>query len=541
MAPRVSVVVATFNRPELLVRLLGDLAKQTVDPDDFEVIVVDDGSRLDPAPAARALKVPFPLTIHRQINQGAAVARHKGVELAKAPIVLFIDDDMHVPPQLVAEHLRVHEKDPRAAVLGRIREDESVRLALHERFHSRILDQFIEDVRSGKTKIRGTNVYTGNFSVRREAYLRVGGFDPTLRRSEDAELGVRLEKDGQHLVLADLAYTIHTSDHASVDEWLGTAHRYGKFDSVIGQKHADMPETSPWRYVRSLGLTGGPVMAFAIALPNAAHKTAQLAMHAMLMLDRFGLEDAALGGTKAVFAAEYARGMRDEAGGARRSLLEYFRWAEKSGAKGADKIGVAAMHLVDAVREDHATMRYYQTKYGRNGDIVTEPDLGKDAIQRIGFQIMVAYRMMRFLREAGIPFAPQVASRLIRHIYGSDIHWEAELAPGVMIVHGMGLCISRYASVGRGVILFQHVTLGDSTHPETRKTGGPTIEDDVHVGAGAVIVGPVRIGARSKIMPTAVVRTNVPADSLVSVPDPVITSRTGKRNGGTLHAIKKGS
>src|SRR5258708_37017084 len=111
MMLRVSVVIATFNRPELLVRLLGDLAKQTLAPTEFEVVVIDAGSRLDPGPAARALELPYALTLHRQINQGAAVARHKGVEIAQARVILFVDDDMHAPPQLLAEHLRMHAPD----------------------------------------------------------------------------------------------------------------------------------------------------------------------------------------------------------------------------------------------------------------------------------------------------------------------------------------------------------------------------------------------------------------------------------------------
>ena len=79
---------------------------------------------------------------------------------------------------------------------------------------------------------------------------------------------------------------------------------------------------------------------------------------------------------------------------------------------------------------------------------------------------------MRFCADAGVPLAPQVASRVIRHLYGSDIHWEAELEPGIVIVHGMGLAVSRAARVRRGAILFQHVTLGLGVDPKSRAVGG---------------------------------------------------------------------
>jgi serine O-acetyltransferase len=132
---------------------------------------------------------------------------------------------------------------------------------------------------------------------------------------------------------------------------------------------------------------------------------------------------------------------------------------------------------------------------------------------------------MRFCADSGIPLAPQIASRLIRHAYGSDVHWDAELEPGIVVVHGMGLAVSRAARVRSGVILFQHVTLGMGVDPETRALGAPTIERDVHVGAGSTLVGPITLGARSKITANCFVRASVPADSLVEAPPPTVSLR----------------
>jgi serine acetyltransferase len=91
--------------------------------------------------------------------------------------------------------------------------------------------------------------------------------------------------------------------------------------------------------------------------------------------------------------------------------------------------------MVGAVRDDHAMLQHYDAKYSaeraRGAPIVS------DLCTRIGFQMMAAYRVMRFFVQADIPLAPKVASRAIRHIYGSDIHWDAQLDPGVVVVHGM--------------------------------------------------------------------------------------------------------
>jgi serine acetyltransferase len=91
----------------------------------------------------------------------------------------------------------------------------------------------------------------------------------------------------------------------------------------------------------------------------------------------------------------------------------------------------------------------------------------------------------------------------------------------------MGLAVSGSARVGRGAILFQNVTLGLSAD-DKRRAGAPIIERDVHIGAGATIVGPVTVGARSKVTANCFLRSSVPPDSLVEAPQPSVTPRAGR-------------
>jgi serine O-acetyltransferase len=132
----------------------------------------------------------------------------------------------------------------------------------------------------------------------------------------------------------------------------------------------------------------------------------------------------------------------------------------------------------------------------------------------------------------------RIASRIIRHLYGAEIHWDAELAPGVIVVHGNGLVISHAARVGVGCVLFQHVTLGESIHPDTRLVGAPTLEPGVHVGAGAVLVGPITIGQGTKIMANAVLVRSVPPHSLVETPAATIRPRNAA--GGDGDSVTRG-
>ena len=191
----------------------------------------------------------------------------------------------------------------------------------------------------------------------------------------------------------------------------------------------------------------------------------------------------------------------------------------------SERPGTPWREFAAAVRADHAAMRAHDERYagpdGRGAGLV------RDLVVRIGFQMMFAYRLMRLGAALGIPLAPQIVSRLIRHLYGADIHWDAELAPGVTIVHGMGLCINGSARVGAGAILFQNVTLGLSIHPETRAIGAPELGRDVHVAPGATLVGPISIGAGSKIAAGCVVTVSVPPGSLVQATLPDVRPRSG--------------
>lgn len=186
------------------------------------------------------------------------------------------------------------------------------------------------------------------------------------------------------------------------------------------------------------------------------------------------------------------------------------------------KIRPAAESFVVALRADQRVLQRFQRKYGGSP---VGASLASDLVDKVGLQLMGAYRLMRFLSEIDAKLPARVASRLIRHMYGSDIHWNATLDPGVMVVHGMGMAISKSASVGRDVILFQHCTLGEGRHPDTGEVGAPTIEEGAVIGVGAVVLGPITIGRRSKVMPGCVVTRSVPPDSVVEVPQPLVRSR----------------
>ncbi len=334
-APRVSLVAATYNRPELSEGLLRQLDEQTLPPDAFEAIVVDDGSRPPVAEILRALELPCSLTVLEQANAGPAAARDLGIQAARGEFVVVVDDDMQLAPGFLAEHLRLHEQG-RRVVLGRIRPAPGLqRMPLFERFHAEMLDRFVARVRSGEQRVRGTDVCTGNVSFPRADYLAVGGFDRALDRSEDAELGVRLEQAGLELVFSEAAYTVHGSDHARLDVWLRRAYRYGRNDLRIARKHAGLAYANPWRFLFEMHVLARPLLVLCVLLPALGGLVARLGMAVSQAVDRLGLRRLAITGTTVVYGMQYFRGLRDEAGGlgaARADLRRYLATRRGDGA-----------------------------------------------------------------------------------------------------------------------------------------------------------------------------------------------------------------
>src|SRR5258708_28534326 len=117
--PMVSVAIPTHNRRESLLRVLDALAGQTVGPDLFEAVVVCDGCSDDTADACARLITPYRLTVLEDAHAvGPAAARNKAVAAATGSVIVFLDDDVVPDPNLIAEHLRMHEQDQMAAVIG---------------------------------------------------------------------------------------------------------------------------------------------------------------------------------------------------------------------------------------------------------------------------------------------------------------------------------------------------------------------------------------------------------------------------------------
>jgi serine acetyltransferase len=301
-----------------------------------------------------------------------------------------------------------------------------------------------------------------------------------------------------------------------LERWLKRAFDYGLWDARIAERHQDVENADPWRYLFLVNPLSRPLLMGVVAAPAMAPPLARALMQVAERLDGLGLARPALAGTTLAYGVEYFHGLREASGSLGGAMTGLRRYLDKRRA-------AAPSSLWGALRADHASLRRNREKY--HGEVVRPGQLPAHLATKIGLQMLAAVRVMQALRRRRVPLLPQVTSRLIRHLYGAEIPVDADIAPGISLVHGNGLVISHAARVAEGCILFHNVTLGEGVDPLTREQGAPTLERGVHVGPGAVLLGPITIGAGSKIMAGAVVTESVPPNSVVTSPRPEVRPR----------------
>ncbi|HBG5346283.1 TPA: serine O-acetyltransferase [Clostridioides difficile] len=137
---------------------------------------------------------------------------------------------------------------------------------------------------------------------------------------------------------------------------------------------------------------------------------------------------------------------------------------------------------------------------------------------------MIMHRMAHALYKKKMLFTARLISQISRFMTGIEIHPGAKMGEGILIDHGMGVVIGETAEVGNRVTIYQGATLG-ATGKDTGKRH-PTVGDDVLIGAGTKILGPLNIGSNSKIGASSVVVKDVPnGATVVGIPAKIVKIR----------------
>ena len=153
-----------------------------------------------------------------------------------------------------------------------------------------------------------------------------------------------------------------------------------------------------------------------------------------------------------------------------------------------------------------------------------------------GLHAITLHRLAHGLWRRRIPFVPRLISQLGRFLTGIEIHPGATIGCGFFIDHGMGVVVGETAEIGNWVTLYQGVTLGGTGKQRGKRH--PTLEDNVTVGVGAIVLGAITLGEGARIGGGAVVVKDVPPHATaVGVPARIVATRDPKT--GTLRRIEE--
>jgi GT2 family glycosyltransferase len=220
---KLSVVIPTYRRHAVLAKTLEALERQSVPPERFEVVVVGDPIDDDPASVTAAVapdRRPFTARVLQRGARGASAARNVGWRAARAPLVLFLGDDIIATPRLLAEHLDWHAQrgGPDVGVLGHVRWARGIRITPLMRW----LEYGIEFDYDGIAGDQASwfNFYTSNISLRRALLEEIGGFDEQRFPFgyEDLDVGYRLQRRGFRLLYNASAIGDHFHP-TDLDQW----------------------------------------------------------------------------------------------------------------------------------------------------------------------------------------------------------------------------------------------------------------------------------------------------------------------------------
>jgi Sulfotransferase family/Glycosyl transferase family 2 len=252
--PRISVVIPTHERAELLERALESFTAQTLPQPEFEVIVVDDGSEDSTGDVCARLAEDLPLRYFRIDKAGTSAAKNLGLFAAQAPLVLFFDDDDLADTDLLETHVEVHQTHPEAnvAVLGYTTWAPELEVTPLMAHLTEVGQQMFSygSIEDGQW-LDHTYFWAGRVSCKRSLLIHHGAYDQDFQAIEDIELGFRLAQHGLAVVYARAARSFMARP-VTFDEFARRCVKHGRHLWLFSRRHSDTAVQSYCRVAEAL-------------------------------------------------------------------------------------------------------------------------------------------------------------------------------------------------------------------------------------------------------------------------------------------------
>lgn len=237
---KISVIICTYNRAEILRVALESLGRnQLFSMHEYEIIVVDDGSTDHTEDVVKDIGFVCDRQYYKIAHAGRAAARNWGIKEARGDYILFVDDDIIAPPDLLQEHYELHRKHPHSVVRGPI---------------INVTEHRIPEGRAVSWRDYSSAFFcTCNASVNKFALAAIGGFDEDFTEYgfEDNEIGWRLREKGWHARFNPKAIVYHYKPALQKDqlaEMIQRAEELGRSAVAYYDKHPH------WKVALATGL-----------------------------------------------------------------------------------------------------------------------------------------------------------------------------------------------------------------------------------------------------------------------------------------------
>lgn len=281
----VSIVIPTHDRPASLERALRALSAQSYPLSAVETIVVVDGGS-GGAGSIRNQDWPFVLRVLEQPALGPAAARNRGASASTGELLIFLDDDIEPFAGFVAAHVRAHAGEVARVAIGYLPPQLQGRRDFFAIMLRAWWESMFERMREPGHRFAYNDLLSGNFSIERQLFAAVGGFDESLRCHEDYDLGMRLIAGGARLQFAPDAAGWH-HEHTTLARALGRKRDEGQADVVLARKYPELAAALPLCAPDDrLTRRGKTLKKLALAWPAAGDRVEAICRFALSRLER---------------------------------------------------------------------------------------------------------------------------------------------------------------------------------------------------------------------------------------------------------------
>ncbi len=233
MNPSISIIVAIFNRKDELFELLNSLSHQT--DKDFEVIIVDDGSRIDLNPTIHQFEEMLTIQYFRKKNSGPGLSRNYGAKRAKNDWLVFVDSDVIVETNYIENIKKDIQETPCDAFGGADKAHRGFNLMQKAISYSMTSVFTTGGIRGNKKSVSKFQPRSFNMGVRKEAFEKVGGFSE-MRIGEDPDLSMTLWENGFTTAFFDNIGVYHKR-RVDFGKFSQQVYQFGCARPILNQRH----------------------------------------------------------------------------------------------------------------------------------------------------------------------------------------------------------------------------------------------------------------------------------------------------------------